>query len=63
MEALKRSLKADDFHHQGEVSSNFLSTLPKGQQALRAIATFKDEYLLVSMKWKLISLKMLLKGL
>ena len=46
MEALKRSLKADDFHHQGEVSSNFLSTLPKGQQALRAIATFKDEYLL-----------------
>lgn len=46
MEALKRSLKADDFHHQGEVSNNFLSTLPKGQQALRAIATFKDEYLL-----------------
>ncbi len=46
VEALKRSLKADDFHHQGEVSSNFLSTLPKSQQALRAIATFKDEYLL-----------------
>lgn len=46
VEALKRSLKADDFHHQGEVSSNFLSALPKGQQALRAIATFKDEYLL-----------------
>lgn len=46
VEALKRSLKADDFHHQGEVSNNFLSTLPKGQQALRAIATFKDEYLL-----------------
>lgn len=46
VEALKRSLKADDFHRQGEVSSNFLSALPKGQQALRAIATFKDEYLL-----------------
>lgn len=46
VEALKRSLKADDFHHQGEASSNFLSALPKGQQALRAIATFKDEYLL-----------------
>lgn len=39
VEALKRSLKADDFHHQGEVSHNFLSTLPKSQQALCAIAT------------------------
>ncbi len=46
VEALKRSIKADDFHHQGKVPNNYLSTLPKGQQALRAITTFKDEYLL-----------------
>lgn len=46
VEALKRSLRADDFHHQGTISSNFSSTLPKSQQALHAIATFKDEYLL-----------------
>ena len=46
VEALKRSIKADDFHHQGKASNNYLSTLPKGQQALRAITTFKDEYLL-----------------
>lgn len=46
VEALKRSLKADDFHHQGAASNNFFATLPKSQQALRAIATFKDEYLL-----------------
>lgn len=44
--ALKRSFKADDFHHQGTAPNNFLSTLSKSQQALRAIATFKDEYLL-----------------
>lgn len=44
--ALKRSIKANDFHHQGTAPNNFLETLPKSQQALRAIATFKDEYLL-----------------
>lgn len=46
VEALKRSIKADDFHHQGKAPNNYLSALPKGQQALRAITTFKDEYLL-----------------
>lgn len=46
VEALRRSLKADDFHHQGAVASNFSLTLSKSQQALRAIAAFKDEYLL-----------------
>lgn len=44
--ALKRSIKANDFHHQGTAPNNFLETLPKSQQALHAIATFKDEYLL-----------------
>lgn len=46
VQALKRSLKADDFHHQGTAPNNFLSTLPKSQQALRAVCAFKDEYLL-----------------
>ncbi len=46
VEALKRSIKADDFRHQGKAPNNYLSTLPKSQQALRAIGTFKDEYLL-----------------
>ncbi|WP_282741981.1 PDDEXK nuclease domain-containing protein [Olsenella uli] len=45
-EALRRSIKADDYHHQGALPNNFLQTLPAGQQALRAIAAFKDEYLL-----------------
>ena len=44
--ALKRSIKAGDYQHQGMVPNNFQATLPKSQQALRAIATFKDEYLL-----------------
>lgn len=44
--ALKRSIRADDFHRQGAAPNNFLSALSKSQQALRAIATFKDEYLL-----------------
>lgn len=44
--ALKRSIKADDFRHQGKAPNNYLSTLPKSEQALRAIGTFKDEYLL-----------------
>lgn len=46
VEALKRSIKADDFHHQGKAPNNYLAALPKSQQALRAINTFKDEYLL-----------------
>ena len=46
VDALKRSIKADDFHRQGAAPNNFLATLSKSQQALRAIATFKDEYLL-----------------
>lgn len=44
--ALKRSLKAEDYRHQGAAPNNFLSALPESQQALRAITTFKDEYLL-----------------
>lgn len=46
VEALKTSLAADDYHHQGNLPNNFVRTLPAGQQALKAIGTFKDEYLL-----------------
>ena len=46
VEALKSSLAADDYHHQGNLPNNFIQTLPAAEQAFRAISTFKDEYLL-----------------
>ena len=46
VKALRSSLTADDYHHQGSLPNNFARTLPAGQQALKAIGTFKDEYLL-----------------
>lgn len=46
VEALKISLAADDYHHQGSLPNNFVRTLSTGQQALKAIGAFKDEYLL-----------------
>lgn len=46
VEALKNSLAADDYHHQGSLPNNFARTLPAGRLALKAIGTFKDEYLL-----------------
>ena len=36
----------DDYRHQGRLPNNFPKTLSSAGQALRAIATFKDEYLL-----------------
>ena len=50
------------YQKQGAAANNFLQTMPVND-ARKAVGMFKDEYLLVSMKWKLISLKMLLKGL
>lgn len=44
--ALRRSIIADDYHHQAELPNNFLKTLPSSEQAFRAVNTFKDEYLL-----------------
>lgn len=46
VDALKSSLATDEYHHQGNLPNNFVRTLPAGQQALKAIGTFKDEYLL-----------------
>jgi hypothetical protein len=43
---LRDMLKADLFHHQSKMPNNYLKTIPKREQALRAIEMFKDEYLL-----------------
>ena len=45
-EALEASIARDDYHHQGSLPNNFLRTISTGQQALKAIGAFKDEYLL-----------------
>jgi len=44
--ALRDILKADLFHHQGELPNNFSKTMPNKTNALKAIEMFKDEYLL-----------------
>ena len=46
VDALKRSIAADDFRHQGELPNNFPKTLSVTEQAFRAVNAFKDEYLL-----------------
>ena len=46
VEALKSSLTADDYRHQGVLPNNFAQTLPASEQAFRAVNVFKDEYLL-----------------
>ena len=45
-EALGKSIAADDYHHQGNLPNNFARTLSASEQALKALGTFKDEYLL-----------------
>ena len=43
---LRDMLKADIFHHQGQLPNNFLTAIPNRQSALKAVSMFKDEYLL-----------------
>lgn len=43
---LRDMIKADLFHHQGQIPNNFQQTLSDPTQRLRAIEMFKDEYLL-----------------
>ena len=43
---LRDLLKQDLYHHQSAMPNNFLQTLPKRVQALKAIEMFKDEYFL-----------------
>lgn len=43
---LRDNLKADLFHHLGALPNNFAGTMPGAPSALKAMAMFKDEYLL-----------------
>ncbi len=43
---LRDYLKEDLYSHRGTLPNNFTSTIPNAQQALKAVNTFKDEYLL-----------------
>ena len=43
---LRDNLKADLFHHQSKMPSNFAKTMPTTRHALKAISMFKDDYLL-----------------
>lgn len=43
---LRDYLKADLYHHRGALPNNFTQTLPNIKQAIKAICSFKDEYLL-----------------
>ena len=45
-EDLFAAIARDDFHHRGNLPNNFPKTLSTAGQALHAISTFKDEYLL-----------------
>lgn len=46
VEVLKSHLRADDFHHTGTLSNNFMQAIPNEKQAAKAVRAFKDEYLL-----------------
>ena len=43
---LRDYLKADLYSHRGTLPNNFAQTLPDTKQALKAVSSFKDEYLL-----------------
>ena len=43
---LRDNLKADLYHHQSQMPNNFAKTMPSTVHAIKAIAMFKDEYLL-----------------
>ena len=43
---LERSIAADDYHHQSKLPNNFEKAISGSGQALKAISSFKDEYLL-----------------
>ena len=43
---LRDNLKADLFHHQSQMPSNFAKTMLSTRHALKAISMFKDDYLL-----------------
>lgn len=46
VKALKRSIRNDDYRHRAQLPNNFMKSISSPQRALRAIESFKDEYLL-----------------
>jgi predicted nuclease of restriction endonuclease-like (RecB) superfamily len=46
VESLEQIIKSDLYHNQGNLPNNFRKVIPDQLQAFRAIAMFKDEYLL-----------------
>ena len=46
LDQLRDSIKRDDFHHRGEMPSNFMATIPDATLARKTLAMFRDEYLL-----------------
>ncbi|MGM9869269.1 MAG: hypothetical protein ACI30R_06550 [Sodaliphilus sp.] len=48
VEDLEQAIADDLYSHQGELPNNFKKTIPDRLQAYRAIAMFKDKYLLDS---------------
>ncbi len=46
VEALKRIMLEDAFHHQAALPNNFTQTMSNAAQARKAVMMFKDEYLL-----------------
>lgn len=46
VESLEQIIKSDLYHHQGNLPNNFRKVIPDQLQPFRAIAMFKDEYLL-----------------
>ena len=43
---IRELLKADLYHHQGQLPNNFAKTIPAMRSTIKAIEMFKDEYLL-----------------
>jgi hypothetical protein len=46
VESLKYHIDANDYTKYGTMPSNFKLAIPNEEQALRAVHSFKDEYLL-----------------
>lgn len=43
---LKIAISNDDYHHQGQLSNNFEKTISDNSRVIKAINSFKDQYLL-----------------
>lgn len=46
VDALIKTIKNGEFHHQALIPNNFTQTIPDARQARKAVMMFKDEYML-----------------